>query len=77
MWQVLSGSQYCHISNGGACVTDGVGQHGGNEACIVRTTQILYATGVYFSTESFCACPPHVKPIALLSLLTLATCVIR
>ena len=80
MWVVIAGSDFCHVVQdaGRSCVTDGVGQHGGNEACIVRTTQILYATGVYFSTESFCACPPpHVKPVALLSLLTLATCVIR
>ena len=50
-WQITSGSSYCHLSNGGTCVTDGVGSHGNNEACTVSANAALYATATYFQTE--------------------------
>jgi len=52
LWAVESGHQYCHVSSDGACVTDGSGNHGSNEACVVRATQALYATATEFNTES-------------------------
>ena len=53
MWVVVSGSNYCHLTQNGACFTDGVGNHANNERCTVRTTQALYATTTYFATESY------------------------
>ena len=53
MWSIISGSQYCSVSNAGACVTDGVGSHGNNEACLIRAQATLYATATYFFTETY------------------------
>ena len=53
LWVVESGSQYCHVSSDGACVTDGSGNHGNNEACVVRAMSALYATATEFSVENY------------------------
>lgn len=53
MWTVSSGSAYCTISADGACVTDGVGNHGSNEECTITAAAALYATATEFSTEAY------------------------
>ena len=53
MWQVMQGSAYCQLTNGGTCVTDGVGAHGNNERCYVRALTSLYATATDFQTERY------------------------
>ena len=53
MWVIVSGSDYCHLTQNGACFTDGVGNHANNERCTVRATQSLYATATYFQTETY------------------------
>ena len=53
MWAIESGAAYCQVSSDGMCVTDGTGNHGSNEACVVRATQALYATATFFSTETY------------------------
>ena len=50
-WRVTSGGQYCQVTNGGSCVTDGAGNYGNNERCVVRATQALVATATEFVTE--------------------------
>ena len=50
----MSGSSYCQLTNGGTCVSDGVGNHANNERCTVRAIRSLYATATYFQTESCC-----------------------
>ena len=52
MWEIVSGAQFCHVTNLGTCVTDGVGDHANDEACVIRTTRPLYATYTYFQTET-------------------------
>ena len=51
MWIITSGSTYCQVTNGGTCVTDGVGAHGNSERCTVTAAADLYATATYFNTE--------------------------
>ena len=41
-WSVLSGTQYCHVSSDGTCVTDGIGRHGNNERCTIRANSAFY-----------------------------------
>ena len=53
MWTVTGGSEYCQVTNNGACVTDGIGNHANSEACLVRASQDLYATATEFSTERY------------------------
>ena len=38
--------------NNGTCVTDGTGDHGGNEECIVRAVEALYANSTEFHLET-------------------------
>ena len=52
-WTILSGAQFCEITDLGRCVTDGVGQHGNLESCRVRANHNLYATATYFVTEPY------------------------
>ena len=57
MWAVISGGAYCQIvpdaaGNAGRCVTDGTGVHSANEACVVVTTQSIFATATEFNTET-------------------------
>ena len=58
MWSVVTGAEYCTVTANaagvtGACVTDGIGEHGINEACTVSATTDLYATSTYFHTENY------------------------
>jgi len=52
MWVVVSGGEYCTVIQEGTCVTDGAGDYGNGESCVVRATQFLYATATSFSTEA-------------------------
>jgi len=52
-WTVVSGETYCEITNGGSCVTDGIGSHGNSESCVVESAVAQYALATYFSTESY------------------------
>ena len=54
MWTIVLGSAHCSLTNNGACVTDGVGNHANMERCTIRAQQALYATATYFVTESCC-----------------------
>ena len=57
-WQVVSGSYYCQIVDGGLCVTDGAGYYGAGETCrvlalrplVVRTRQYVVETGYDYLT---------------------------
>ena len=53
VWQVTSGSDYCQLTSGGACVTEGSGNHGNNERCTIRALVALYATATEFHTERY------------------------
>jgi len=50
-WTVTSGSAYCHLSNSGTCVTDGIGDYGNNERCTVRANQALVASTTQYQVE--------------------------
>jgi hypothetical protein len=53
LWSQISGSQYCEISQDGACVTDGSGRYGNYEQCTVRAeVAMLVSAQAGFSTES-------------------------
>ena len=52
-WSVLSGTQYCHVSSDGTCVTDGIGRHGNNERCTIRANSAFYATATEFFVEYY------------------------
>ena len=49
----MSGHQWCQVTNNGTCVTDGIGNHGNNEACTVMAMTPLFATTTYFNTEGY------------------------
>ena len=51
LWQIISGSRYCQIVDGGRCVTDGVGNYGDNEDCEVEALQTLIMTTEQYSIE--------------------------
>merc|ERR1711939_978230 len=51
-WEIVSGSEYCQISNDGLCITDGVGGYGHNENCEIRTLRPLIATATQYHAEN-------------------------
>ena len=53
MLSVNTGSAYCTLQTGGACVTDGFGNHGNNERCTFTALQNLYLTATEFATENY------------------------
>ena len=50
-WQVVSGSEFCHITDNGRCVTDGQGQYGNQESCRVMALRPLSLTTTQYSVE--------------------------
>jgi len=48
-WQVVSGSEFCHITDNGRCVTDGEGQYGRGENCRVKALRPLSLTTTQYS----------------------------
>lgn len=53
---IVSGAQYCEVTNGGLCVTDGTGNYGDNEACVVRADATMTVTATEFDVESHSSC---------------------
>ena len=51
-WTITSGAQYCQLSNGGACVTDGAGDYGNNEQCTMRAEVPMVLSTNLFDTEA-------------------------
>ena len=49
-WEILSGAKYCEIVDGGRCVTDGSGDYGNSEVCIVKALQPLFVSAKEFLT---------------------------
>ena len=47
---MLSGHAYC--STNGTCVTDGPGNHGSDETCVMGAAQPVFLTATEFSTEA-------------------------
>ena len=52
-WTITTGENYCHLSNDGACVTDGPGDYEANEACSVRAEKPLMLYSTSFDIQSF------------------------
>lgn len=52
LWTITSGSQFCNLDSVGHCITDGIGDHGSNEACEASVTRAVYVAAQYFNTES-------------------------
>ena len=52
-WTILYGTQFCALSNGGTCVTDGLGNYGNNERCVMQANQPLYVYATEYVTESY------------------------
>ena len=52
-FSIVSGGQYCTTTDGGACVTDGVGYYTNSEQCTIRVTSTTTLSVLSFSTESF------------------------
>ena len=51
-WQVVSGSSYCQIVDGGRCVTDGSGYYGASETCRVLALRPLFLYTKQYVVES-------------------------
>ena len=51
LWQIISGSRYCQIVDGGRCVTDGSGDYRNNEYCEVQALQSLIMTTEQYDVE--------------------------
>jgi hypothetical protein len=69
LWTIQSGSQFCSLTNGGTCVTDGPGNYGNNEACTVVAARSIVLTATEFDTErNFDFVSRHASPPLLLPL---------
>ena len=53
---IVSGGQFCEVTNGGLCITDGAGNYGDNEACAVRADVTMTVTATEFGVESHSRC---------------------
>ena len=53
-WQIVTGSRYCEITDGGRCVTDGEGDYGNNERCEVRALRRLFLTAEQYDVQACC-----------------------
>jgi hypothetical protein len=53
-WNVVTGGEFCHLTNNGRCVTDGSYGYGNNERCTVTAVQSLFATASQYEVESCC-----------------------
>jgi hypothetical protein len=51
-WEVVSGSQFCQLTRGGECVTDGAGSYGNNERCTVRALVDMLVISASFDVEA-------------------------
>ena len=53
LFYIVSGAQYCELSNGNTCVTDGSGNYHNNERCTVRALEDIVVTAVQYSVENY------------------------
>ena len=53
MWTVLSGSNFCELTDGGACVSDGSGNYGNNENCVVQANADFVVSARAFAVEYY------------------------
>ena len=54
LWTVTSGANFCTPSRDspdGSCITDGRGDYGNNERCVITANVDLYASATYYSVE--------------------------
>ena len=51
-WEIVSGGEFCHITDGGRCVSDGEGDYENDEYCTIKTLQPFVASATVFNTES-------------------------
>ena len=51
MWTILTGAQFCELTNNGACITDGPGNYGDNEECTAVANINFYATATQMDVE--------------------------
>ena len=51
-WTIRSGCTGVELSNGGTCITDGTGDYGNSESCVVEAKQTLMASATEFLTEA-------------------------
>ena len=50
-WQILSGDNVCQLVEGGRCVTDGPGNYGNYERCVVKALQSVLLTARQYHIE--------------------------
>ena len=48
---VTSGGSYCQVTDGGSCVTDGSGNYGSDEACVISVLGDAILSSRSFGTE--------------------------
>jgi hypothetical protein len=53
MWTVTSGSEFCHITSDGSCVTDGHNRYDNNEDCTFKAAAQMTITAKNFHVESY------------------------
>ena len=53
MFTVVSGGEYCVITNASQCVSDGATNYGNLQRCVIRANQNLYATATYYAVETY------------------------
>ena len=51
-WQIVSGADFCHIVDGGRCVTDGKGPYGPREKCKIKTLRTVVVNVTEYEVES-------------------------
>jgi hypothetical protein len=51
LWLVVSGSQYCEVTNDGKCIHDGVDNYAHDETCLIRAQADLILNTTSFHTE--------------------------
>ena len=52
--QIVDGGNFCQLSAGDTCVSDGQGRYGNNERCTVRALSQVYVTATYYQVEQCC-----------------------
>ena len=53
MFTVVSGGEFCVITNASQCVSDGATNYGNLQRCVIRANQNLYATATYYAVETY------------------------
>ena len=72
-WELITGSDHCHITNHGTCLSDGFGDYGTNEHCVARAVVDMFVTALYYDVEyAALSLPPSLPPSLHISLLSAA-----